>query len=932
MQENKDDFFNFFGHLRIKKNLYQKLDEETQKNITINLVEPALQEVYQRGDTMMLFFMGLHFLLALVFAYMHQTWFWTWVVGLGALGSFYLATIFAGKTFFTRVLAGVLIQVFVFLYLYQWHGLSEVRFFFFTSFITLIVYQDWRAMVVSVLIVLVQVSFLVFLGKTISESALYIKQYEDFILMIVSHDVKGNVNVQAFLLYILASIFQVILSGLWANFLKMQTISEILSTQAILKHEVEIEKINAQLEVKIQEKTQDLQIKIGELQANEEEIKQNMEELHTTQEEMQFQKLVLEENKKQLETTAQELQIKQSQMEIQQWIETNLTQFDTIMRLHYGKNLYEFVDVVLQQLAMLLNITQGAIYVYEEQPQSLIMYAGYACSPQTVKKNTFKSGEGIIGQMIRNKRPILLKQLPHEQGAIVNSALAKIYHKSLLVMPLLYNDELQGALEIAILDEFPKKYNDFLERLAKNIASMIQSMQGVLRTQKLLEKSQEITLQLQTNARELEKTKQEAEAKAFAYQRQFNALDQSLLVLELSAKGNIIRANDKFLQRSKFAKEDLEGKHFSVFLTETFINSIKYKQLALQIRKQEFVEVEYDCIAKDKSLFWIKAYFYSLDDGNTNIKNDAKSEVKNDDAHKIMVLAYDITTEKEQDFRIMEQLQVLRENEVQMHNTMETMQILQAENDYHARELQEQLNAINVSSAMLVLNPKEKIKLINDKFAQIIGYDDNELINKYHTDILTPKYASSKAYQKLWERLRNNEAVQSEFDFLAKNGEKVWLRGSYYPITNHNNKEISKVMFIASNITQEIQQQHDIKNYIMNLEVKQTKLQEKITKQDEFQNFSTKYLCAFTLDTKGIITEITETFSQRILPNIPNNKNFVGENYTQHMHLPEVMEKLKTKGKPLEQYVFLGNDMQKIAFCPFFDEDEQLEKVVCVVC
>ncbi len=919
MQANNDNFFNFFGYFNVKKTLYSKFDENAHKNMSATLIQPALEEVYLRGDRVMFGFVWLHFLLALAFGYVHQTWFWTFAVGLGALFSFYLATVFASKTFFTRVLAGIIIQIFVFLYLYQWKGLPEVRFFFFTSFITLIVYQDWRSMFVSVIVMLVQVSVLVFLGNAISESIPALKEYEKFILMVVSHDSKGNVNAQAFLLYMIASTFQVFLGGLWAHFLKTQTISEIFSNQEILAHELEIEKMNSVLENKVLEKTKDLQIKVEELQANEEEIKQNLEEMHTIQDELQNQTLTLEENKKQLEFTAQELQTKQQEMEIKQWIETNLTEFDATMRLHYGKNLHDFVDVILQKLALLVNITQGAIYVFEEQNQSLVMYAGYACNPQNVKKNTFKSGEGIVGQIIRNKRFILLKQLPHEQGAVVSSALAKIYHKNLLIMPLLYNDELQGAIEIAILDEFPKKYQDFLERLSKNIASTIQSMQGVLRTQKLLESSQEITRKLQENASELEKTKQEAEAKALAYQRQFNALDQSLLMLECEAEGKIIRANDKFLQLSKYPQNELVGQHFSIFLTEKFIHSTKYKQLALQIRRQEFVEVEYDCITKDKTLFWIKAYFYSLGEGKER---------------KIMVLAYDITTEKEQDFRIMEQLQALRENEEQMHNTLETMQILQEEKDYTARELQEQLNAINVSSVVLIFTPDEKISFVNEKFLQLTDYTEEELRLQKHQNILSTKYASSKSYQKLWERLRNNGAVESEFDFLAKNGERIWLRGSYYPILN-NKDEISKIMFIASNITQEKIQQEEIKKYLIDQEVTQSKLNEKIEKITQFNHFSLKYLCAFIINEKGIISEITENFEQNILPNIPRHnshqEHFVGSNYNRYLHLPEVMEKLSKEGKTLEQYVFFGKDIKNVVFYPIFNDDEKMEKVVCVV-
>ena len=115
----------------------------------------------------------------------------------------------------------------------------------------------------------------------------------------------------------------------------------------------------------------------------------------------------------------------------------------------------------------------------------------------------------------------------------------------------MYNEDVHGVLEIALLNTPEDIHLEFLKRLAKNIASMLQSIRGILRTQKLLVQSQDIATKFQTNARELEKTKQEVEKKALEFQSQFRAIDRSMLVIECSPEGDILRVNDNFLKISQ---------------------------------------------------------------------------------------------------------------------------------------------------------------------------------------------------------------------------------------------------------------------------------------------------------------------------------------------------------------------------------------------
>jgi hypothetical protein len=63
-------------------------------------------------------------------------------VTLAASAMFFSSVALLPGTLFTRFVAGIALQAFVALHIYQLHGLPEMHFYFFTAQTMLIVYQD----------------------------------------------------------------------------------------------------------------------------------------------------------------------------------------------------------------------------------------------------------------------------------------------------------------------------------------------------------------------------------------------------------------------------------------------------------------------------------------------------------------------------------------------------------------------------------------------------------------------------------------------------------------------------------------------------------------------------------------------------------------------------------------------------------------------
>ena len=90
----------------------------------------VMQPIYERGDRLVTRFVLVHALIAIGLATFYQTWLVTGVITACAVAMFVLAVTLLPRSFITRCLAGISLQMFVALHIYQMHGLGEMHFFF----------------------------------------------------------------------------------------------------------------------------------------------------------------------------------------------------------------------------------------------------------------------------------------------------------------------------------------------------------------------------------------------------------------------------------------------------------------------------------------------------------------------------------------------------------------------------------------------------------------------------------------------------------------------------------------------------------------------------------------------------------------------------------------------------------------------------------
>nr|WP_249733812.1 HAMP domain-containing protein [Bradyrhizobium sp. sGM-13] len=196
----------------------------------------------------------------------------------------------------------------------------------------------------------------------------------------------------------------------------------------------------------------------------------------------------------------------------QDWLKTNLARFTNM--LQGQRELSTVGRLLLTELAPLVNAHMGVIYQVEnaESPQLHLLssYAGDGANPHP---QVVQFGEGLIGQCAMDKRQRLLSDIPHDT-APVNSALLRVIPKNIVVLPVLFENQVKAVIELSSISSFTTSQMTFLEQLTDSIGIVLNSIEATMQTEGLLKQSQQLAGELQTQQKELQQTNEQLEQKA----------------------------------------------------------------------------------------------------------------------------------------------------------------------------------------------------------------------------------------------------------------------------------------------------------------------------------------------------------------------------------------------------------------------------------
>ncbi len=197
----------------------------------------------------------------------------------------------------------------------------------------------------------------------------------------------------------------------------------------------------------------------------------------------------------------------------QDWLKTNLAKFSRM--LQGQKELLTVGRLILSELAPVVTAQHAVFYTLDSSGDvsQLSLLASYAHKGQGAVGRSFGLGEGLVGQCALEKQKILLTNVPPDYIRI-SSGLGDAAPQNIIVLPVIFEGQVKGVLELASFERFNPTHQAFLDQLTESIGIVINTIEANMRTEDLLKQSQSLAQELQSRQEELQNTNQELQEKA----------------------------------------------------------------------------------------------------------------------------------------------------------------------------------------------------------------------------------------------------------------------------------------------------------------------------------------------------------------------------------------------------------------------------------
>jgi signal transduction histidine kinase/HAMP domain-containing protein/CheY-like chemotaxis protein len=187
----------------------------------------------------------------------------------------------------------------------------------------------------------------------------------------------------------------------------------------------------------------------------------------------------------------------------QDWLQTNLAKMAGLMQGH--RDLTIVAELIMNELIPLVGAQHGMFFLAEtsDNDTRLRLIAGYGLATHIEAPSQFLLGQSLIGQAAKTKKPIVLADVP-EGYLRISSGLGEAAPVNLMVLPILFEDQVLGVIEAGSFWPFTQVQRDFLEQLMETIGVNVNTMIANARTDALLAESQRLASELQARSVELQ--------------------------------------------------------------------------------------------------------------------------------------------------------------------------------------------------------------------------------------------------------------------------------------------------------------------------------------------------------------------------------------------------------------------------------------------
>jgi signal transduction histidine kinase/DNA-binding response OmpR family regulator/HAMP domain-containing protein len=219
----------------------------------------------------------------------------------------------------------------------------------------------------------------------------------------------------------------------------------------------------------------------------------------------------------------------------QDWLKTNLAKFSRM--LQGQRDLNTVGQMILSELAPVVGAHQAEFYVLtgEKDSPKLKLLASFASRGKRSHGKEIDLGEGLVGQCAIEKRKLLISNVPNDAFRIA-TGLSDASALDVLVLPVVFEGEVRGVMELASMESFNPSHQAFLDQLTESIGIVINTIEANTRTEDLLKQSQSLAEELQQTNQELEEKARQLAHQNQEVERKNQEVEQARQALEEKAK------------------------------------------------------------------------------------------------------------------------------------------------------------------------------------------------------------------------------------------------------------------------------------------------------------------------------------------------------------------------------------------------------------
>ena len=230
--------------------------------------------------------------------------------------------------------------------------------------------------------------------------------------------------------------------------------------------------------------------------------------------------------------------------------------------------------------------------------------------------------------------------------------------------------------------------------------------------------------------------------------RLLKAFSRSLAIIEFDPTGKIIAANENYCRLLGYEPADIKGKSHAALVGADYAQSAEYKEFWAKIGRGEGFVSECKRVAKNGKEVWLHASYNPVTDRSGRLL-------------KVAAIVSDLAAAK------------------------------------RAAQAEAKLDALSRAQPIIEYAADGAILAANENFLKMTGYRLDQILGRHDSMFVDAATASSAEFKALWERLGRGEAVTQEMPCLGEGGRSLYIRASYNPAFDDENRVVGIVNLVT---------------------------------------------------------------------------------------------------------------------------------------